>query len=137
MTSASFNRAFLVGCNFSGADLSTYRTDTVNMTQAYLHGADFSGANLAGTLLTGAGVAFEEGSLSVRIDSAAANPVPYKATVIDPEDTTNREASCPNGDKGPCSLDQMRSKQPFPTVWPWPLGAAAPDQETEEIQEAD
>ncbi|MCQ4165560.1 pentapeptide repeat-containing protein [Tahibacter harae] len=137
MSGASFNRAFLVGCNFSGADLSTYQTDTVNMTQAYLHGADFSGANLAGTLMTGAGIAFEEGSLSVRIDSETANPVPYEATLIDPEDTTTRETSCPNGDKGPCSLGQMHSKQPFPTVWPWPRGASDPEQEVEEVRQAD
>lgn len=129
MTGASFNRAFLVGCDFSGTDLSTYQTDTINMTQAYLHGANFTGANLAGTLLAGAGIAFEEGSLSVRIDSETATSVPYEATTIDAEETTTRETTCPNGDKGPCTLGQMHSRQPFPSVWPWPLGAAGPEQE--------
>lgn len=123
MTGASFNRAFLVGCNFSGADLSTWQSDTVNLTQAYLHGADFTNANLAGTLMAGAGIAFGDGELDVTIDGDR-NPVEYEATTIDAQATTTRETTCPIGTKGPCSETQMHTRQPFPTVWPWPLGRA-------------
>jgi hypothetical protein len=122
MTGASFNRAFLVGCNFSGADLSTYQSDAVNLTQAYLHGADFSGTNLAGTLMAGAGIAFAEGSLDVRIDSDRFS-LDYDPTTIDADDVTTSETTCPIGTKGPCNEDQMHTRQPFPAVWPWPMGA--------------
>lgn len=123
MSGASFNRAFLVGCNFTGADLSTYQSDTVNLTQAYLHGANFTNANLAGTLIAGAGIAFDEGELTVTIDGDT-DGLEYQATTIDPDATTTRETTCPLGTKGPCSEAQMHSRVPFPTTWPWPLGRA-------------
>ena len=123
MSGASFNRAFLVGCNFTGADLSTYQSDTVNLTQAYLHGANFTNANLAGTLMAGAGIAFDEGELTVTIDGDT-DGLEYQATTIDPDATTTRETTCPLGTKGPCSEAQMHSRVPFPTTWPWPLGRA-------------
>jgi uncharacterized protein YjbI with pentapeptide repeats len=124
MTGVSFNRAFLVGCSFSGADLSTYQSDTVNLTQAYLHGADFTNANLAGALMAGAGIAFDDGELDVTIDGSR-SPVEYTATTIDAAATTTRETTCPIGTKGPCSEAQMHTRQPFPTTWPWPRSRAA------------
>lgn len=121
MHGVNFSRAFLVGCNFQGADLSM----AVQLVQAYLHGADFSNAQLAGANMAGAGIATAPGELSVKLGDRPTAVVKYVPTTIDPAVSTSDMTRCPDGSLGPCS-GKMTPLKPFPQLWPWPTGAPSP-----------
>ncbi len=116
MHGTKFSYACLIGCNFQGADLSV----DVNLARAYLHGADFSNAKLGGANLADAGIAFESGELKVKLPDDDEKTVAYDATTIDPAVCTSNTTRCPNGDLGPCTGGKLRTRNPFPTSWPYP-----------------
>jgi uncharacterized protein YjbI with pentapeptide repeats len=116
MENVDFSYACLLGCIFQGTDLS----NKVVLSRAYLHGADFSNARLSGANLAQAGIAFESGELTVKLPGESPKEVPYEKTTIDPAVCTSTTTRCPDGDLGPCTGDKLRTRDPFPTNWPWP-----------------
>ena len=124
MTGVNFSRTFLVGCDFTGADLSTYDNHATKFDQAYLQGANFTSAKLGGAVMSGAGLSEDDGELRVRIEDRTIT-VRYKETKIDPAVSTTRETMCPVRGKGPCM--ETLYKDDFPASWPWPMGEPIPE----------
>jgi uncharacterized protein YjbI with pentapeptide repeats len=116
MHGTKFGYACLIGCNFQGADLSV----DVNLARAYLHGADFSNAKLGGANLADAGIAFASGELTVKLPGEEEKTVAYDPTIIDAAVCTSNTTRCPNGDLGPCTGDKLKTRNAFPTSWPFP-----------------
>ncbi|BBP59988.1 pentapeptide repeat-containing protein [Pseudomonas sp. St316] len=97
----TFDGACLINAKFSGVDLATVEDQRAcSFASACLQGVDFSGANTKGVNFAEAAVSTAQGTLTVHGGREDTTLLTYHITQM-PKDTA--DATCPNGQTGPCT----------------------------------
>ncbi len=120
----------LQGCNFSGSCLVNAKFNNTRLgtlggssggkvtsfANASLQGTTFENSDLSEVNLTNAAIATESGDFTVAIRSSSVPKIKFNRTMLDPK-ITARKTICPSGDSGPCTVETMRTKNPFTNNW--------------------
>jgi uncharacterized protein YjbI with pentapeptide repeats len=126
MQGVSFNHAFLLRAKFQDVEISGIDGRPTSFTGAYLLGTNFVRAKLGDVTLSKAKLASEPGTINVSIAPPwdAHDPMTYPPTQLPPE-ITNARTTCPNGQPGRCTREQLTTT-PVPDTWTQPRFARQP-----------
>ena len=120
MQGVSFNNAFLLRAKFQDVEIGGSSDGRpTSFAGAYLLGTNFTGAKLGDVTLTNAKLPSQPGTINVIIAPPwdPHEPMTYPPTQLPPE-ITNERTTCPNGQPGRCTREQLTT--PVPDTWTQP-----------------
>lgn len=116
LAGVNFARACLVSADFRNVNASPAGATRTTFSVACLAGADFSAALLGNVILTGAQLSSANGSIVVSHTWRPNGRTIYYTPTILPPARTGSDTTCPDGGRGPCSIERLRSV-PVPDAW--------------------